>query len=183
MRCFFSRTVPRFFVFGICALGLLPHAWAQQVEWHHYGADRSHTRYLPLHQINRSNVTDLKEVWRWESVDVAIVAKNRRLRTGPFKPTPLMVKGIVYVSTSLSQVAAIDPATGKTLWIHDPESYKRPRPGNSGYQHRGVEYWTDGEDERIIIATGGRQLVAINAKREKLIPTLAGAVGSTCATG
>ena len=145
-------------------------AHAQEVEWRHYGADRSHSRYLPLDQVNKSNVTKLKEVWRWESVDEPIAAKNRRLGAGAFKPTPLMVGGVLYVSTSFSQVAAIDPASGKTLWVHDPESYKRPRPGNSGYQHRGVEYWTDGKDERIIIATGGRQLVAVNAKTGKTYP-------------
>ncbi len=107
----------------------------------HYGAGRAHSRYSPLDQINKRNVTKLKEAWRWESVDAPIAKKNSRLQPGPFKPTPLMVGGILYVSTSLSQVAAINPATGETLWAHDPESYKRPRPGNRGYQHRGVEYW------------------------------------------
>ena len=166
----FSRLILWLVVCGIYALIPLLPAYAQQVEWRHYGADRSHSRFLPLDQVNKKNVKGLKEVWRWESVDAPIARKNRRLGLGPFKPTPLMVGGVLYVSTALSQVAAIDAATGKTLWVHDPESYKRPRPGNSGYQHRGVEYWTDGKDERIIIATGGRQLVAINAKTGKTYP-------------
>ena len=155
---------------GVASLAPLLPTPAQQVEWRHYGADRAHSRFLPLNQVNKSNVKRLQEAWRWESVDAPIAQKNRRLGLGPFKPTPLMVGGMLYVSTSLSQVAAIDPATGKTLWVHDPESYKRPRPGNSGYQHRGVEYWTDGKDARIIIATGGRQLIAINAKTGETYP-------------
>ena len=51
--------------------------------------------------------------------------------------TPLMVGGVLYVSTSLSQVAAIDAATGQTLWTHDPEVWKLGTPPNHGWVHRG----------------------------------------------
>ena len=130
-------------------------------QWHHYGGDHGHSRYSPLAQINRSNVDKLEIAWRWESVD----GKLPKSFGGPgqFKVTPLMVDGVLYVSTSMSQVAAIDAAKGSTLWVYDPKSYERGRPTNTGFQHRGVEYWTDGQRRRIIIATGGRQLISIDA--------------------
>src|SRR6185369_10520719 len=83
--------------------------------------------------------------------------------------TPLMVGGVLYVSTSLSQVAAIDAATGQTLWTHDPEVWKLGTPGNLGWVHRGVAYWTDGREARIFIGTGNAFLVALDARTGKPI--------------
>jgi quinoprotein glucose dehydrogenase len=137
-------------------------------QWHHYGGDHAHSRYAPLDQINKSNVDKLQIAWRWESVDSAL--PRAAGVPGQFKVTPLYIDGVLYASTSMSQVAAIDADTGKTLWVYDPESYKRGRPTNTGFQHRGVEYWTDGTQRRIIIATGGRQLISIDATTGKPDP-------------
>lgn len=138
-------------------------AGAPNGQWPYHSGDRGSTKYAALDQIDRENVGDLEIAWRWRTVDTEIARENR-LRPGSFKTAPLMVDGVLYVSTAISQIAAIDAGTGETLWVHDPESYKRGRPANSGFQHRGVAYWTDGTDGRIVIATGGRQLVAVNAK-------------------
>lgn len=137
-------------------------------QWHHYGGDHGHSRYSALDQINRANVKQLEIAWRWESVDSQLPKSAGG--PGQFKVTPLLVDGVLYASTSMSQVAAIDPATGKTIWVYDPKSYERGRPTNTGFQHRGVEYWTDGKAKRIIIATGGRQLVSIDAATGKPDP-------------
>ena len=56
-----------------------------------------------------------------------------------------MVNGVLYIKTSMSQAAAIDAATGKTLWTFDPETWRRERPANTGYNSRGVAYWSDGK--------------------------------------
>jgi len=48
----------------------------------------------------------------------------------------MMVGGVLYVSTSLSQVAVIDAATGKTRWVYDPETWKNGTPSNNGFVHR-----------------------------------------------
>ncbi len=131
-------------------------------EWRHYGADQASSRYSPLDQIDRDNVTKLVEVWRWSAPDDEIYAKEPKFRPGVFKPTPLMVGGRLILPTSLGVVAALDPATGKTLWTYDPGTYKEGRPANAGWQHRGVEYWTDGKVERILYARHDRKLVSLD---------------------
>ncbi len=135
-------------------------------QWPHYAGDKGSTKYAALDQINPSNVTNLEEAWRWASVDTSVDGH----KAGHFKATPLLVDGVMYVSTGLSQIAAINPGTGETLWVYDPKSYERGRPANSGFQHRGVDYWTDGEKKRILIATGGRQLISIDTETHKPDP-------------
>ena len=139
-------------------------------EWRHYGADQASSRYSPVDQINRDNVTKLVEVWRWSAPDNDIYAKEAKYRPGVFKPTPLMVGGRLILPTSLGVVAAVDPATGKTLWTYDPETYKEGRPANAGWQHRGVEYWTDGKIERILYARHDRKLVSLDPATGKPDP-------------
>ena len=86
--------------------------------------------------------------------------------------TPLMVGGVLYVSTSLSQVAAIDAATGQTLWTHDPEVWKLGTPPNHGWVHRGVAHWSDGREARIFIGTGNAFLIALDARTGQPDPEL-----------
>lgn len=132
-------------------------------DWPHYAGDQGSTKYSPLDQIDTKNFGDLEVLWRWDSADNALEGK------APFEPfhfraTPIVIDGIAYLSTGLSQVAAVDLASGETLWVHDPESYERGPVTHGIAQHRGVEYWTNGVEERVVIATGGRQLVSLDAK-------------------
>ncbi|MDH3601529.1 MAG: hypothetical protein OEU26_18100, partial [Candidatus Tectomicrobia bacterium] len=90
---------------------------------------------------------------RWLSVDQPILQADPDLWTMAYEATPLMVGGVLYTSTSLSQVAAINAATGKTLWVYDPKAYQHGSPPNRGFVHRGVAYWQDGADQRILITT------------------------------
>ncbi|MEE2776336.1 MAG: pyrroloquinoline quinone-dependent dehydrogenase [Acidobacteriota bacterium] len=140
-------------------------------EWHHYGRDKASSRYSPLAQIDASNVSTLREVWRWSSVDAAIEATNPRVRPGVFKATPVMAQGRVILPTSLGVVVALDPATGEEIWSHDPRSYEPGRPANAGWQHRGVEYWTDGDVHRVIMATHHRRLISLDATTGEPDPT------------
>lgn len=139
------------------------------IEWPHFGSSLGSTRYSEAAQIHEGNVNDLEIAWRWTSPDAALNEKVR-LRAGQFKATPIMIDGVLYLSTALNQVAAVDAASGETIWLHDPKAYERGRPANSGFQHRGVAYWSDGSDARILIATGTRQLIALNAKTGERYP-------------
>ncbi len=139
-------------------------------EWRYYGGDPGSTKYSPLDQINKDNAGQLKIAWTWDSPDLPLQKDNRAL-SNPFgyEVTPLMVNGTLYTSTSLSQIAAINPETGQTIWTFNTESYKAGRPTNLGFVHRGVTYWTDDKQERVFIATGDANLWAIDAKTGKAV--------------
>lgn len=133
-------------------------------QWISYGGDKGSTKYSSLDQINKDNVKDLQVVWEWESPDGELSKTNRSLIPFLNEVTPIVVDGVMYASTSFSQVAAINPATGETIWIFDTESWKAGRPTNLGFVHRGVSYWRDGNDERIFIGTGNMKLWSLDAK-------------------
>ena len=136
-----------------------------------YGGDKASSKYSPLAQIGKDNFTRLRVAWTWRSADEEVVKANSQLRTWAWEATPLMVDGVLYVSTSLSQVAAIDAATGKTRWVYDPETWKGGTPSNNGFVHRGVAYWADGNDRRILFGTGDGYLICLNAQTGKPIST------------
>jgi quinoprotein glucose dehydrogenase len=146
-----------------------PQSGTAKGEWRYYGGDAGSTKYSPLDQINASNAGKLKIAWSWESPDVPLQQENRSLSSFAFETTPIMVGGTLYCSSSLAQVVAIDPKTGKNRWVFDPESYKAGRPTNLGFVHRGVAYWTDGGQERIYLAAHDAYLYAIDAKTGKTI--------------
>jgi quinoprotein glucose dehydrogenase len=143
-------------------------------EWPAYAGTYAAARYSPLTQIDRSNAKDLHVVWRWKSPDQAI--KDANPTVGPSfanESTPLMIGGTLYTSTSLSQVAAIDAATGETRWVFDPKIYENGLgiPPNVGWLNRGVAYWRSGDDERVVILTAFAQMIALDAKTGKPVPT------------
>ena len=134
-------------------------------EWPAYGGTYASAKYSPLDQINAANVATLTIAWRWTSPDHAVRATTPGIDPSLIhQGTPIMVNGVLYTSTSLSQVAAIDAATGQTKWVFDPGSYALGMPTNLGWLHRGVAYWRDGADERIIMLTGHAFMIALDAK-------------------
>ena len=80
-----------------------------------------------------------------------------------FQATPLMVGGVLYISTALHQVAAVDAESGETIWVHDPEMYLSGRPTHF-YNSRGVAYWEDANDARIFFGTHEAYLIALDAE-------------------
>ena len=139
-------------------------------EWPAYGGDLGHSKYSPLDQIDADNVQRLQTAWTWTSVDEEIRNANQVIRErGSFRSyayemTPLMVNGVLYATTSLGQIAAIDPISGETLWSYDPVLYVDGRPAVHGFMTRGLAYWTDGEQERLFYAAGRTFLMSIDAK-------------------
>jgi glucose dehydrogenase len=140
-------------------------------EWLSYGGDKASSKYSPLAQINSDNFNRLKVAWTWRSADEEVAKAHPHLKTWVWEATPLMADGVLYVGTSLSQAAAIDAATGKTRWVYDPETWKKGTPSNNGFVHRGVAYWADGNDKRILFGTGDGYLICLNAQTGKPIPT------------
>lgn len=141
------------------------------VGWASYGGDKASTKYSALAQIDRDTFSRLRVAWTWPSVEADVVRANPELRTWAWESTPLMVDGVVYVSTSLSQVAAIDAAAGKTKWVYDPETWKNGTPSNNGFVHRGVAFWADGNDRRIVFGTGDGYLICLDAATGRPVST------------
>ena len=163
-------------------------------EWRSYAGDVKGTKYSPLDQIDADNFAELELAWEWMLVDTfisrttpgggewsaplativeALVEETPDLyRTGHnpnptgFQSTPLMVGGVLYFNTPLSQGVAVDATTGETLWVFNPKSYEEGTTTMTGtWRQRGVAYWTDGaDDERIFWGTGNGYLVCVDAK-------------------
>jgi quinoprotein glucose dehydrogenase len=143
-------------------------------EWPAYAGTYGSARYSPLTQIDRGNAKELHVAWRWKSPDQAV--KDANPKVGPSRAnesTPVMVGGTLYTSTSFSQVAAIDAATGDTKWVFDPKVYENGLgiPANDGWLHRGVAYWRSGDDERVVMLTAFAQMIALDARTGKPVST------------
>src|SRR5262249_6913518 len=130
-------------------------------------------RYSPLTQINRDNAKDLHIAWRWKSPDMAIMAAKPGVGpTHSNESRPLVVGGGMYTSTPLSRVAGSDAATDETNSVIGAKSYESGvgLPPNLGWTHRGVAYWRNGDDERIVVLTAFAQMIALDAKTGKPVP-------------
>ncbi len=135
-------------------------------EWRYYGSDPGGTRYSPLDQITRSNVRNLRIAWTYHTGD-----KRDRPRT-TIECTPIVAKGVMYVTTALLKVCALDAANGRLLWSFDPfqgSEYANPAAESIRGVNRGVTYWENGQDKRILFTAGSR-LIALNARTGKAIP-------------
>jgi len=144
---------------------------ARDVGWPVYGSDKASSKYSPLDQIHARNVGQLRIAWQWTSPDVKLVKQDPSLYSGKFEATPVMANGVLYISTSLNQVVAIDAATGHTIWVYDPASWRLKSLTVPRSVHRGVTYWTDGKQERIFAGTIDAYLIALDAKSGKPIPS------------
>ncbi len=152
---------PLLFLAGLLAGGCTQPA-SDGADWPHYARDLEATKYSPLHQIDADNVGTLQIAWTWESSDYRLTGEHEGTSVNPnYQATPIKIGARLYTSTNLGQAAALDPSTGAELWRFDPyASGLRDTPG--GRSSRGVAYWSDGEDERILLGSG-EYLVSLDA--------------------
>ena len=134
-------------------------------EWRTYGGDLASTRYSPLDQVNGDNFSKLEVAWRF---------KTDALGPRPefqFQATPLMVGGRLFFTAGTRRAAvSVDAATGEMLWMHSINEGPRGEAAPRQLSGRGLSYWTDGKEERIIYVTPGYQMVALNAKTGDPVP-------------
>ena len=141
---------------------------ATEGQWTAYAGDLGATKYSPLDQITKDNVNELRIVWERSAVDQSILDSAEDLRFGNnFTAAPLMVDGVLYSPNGVGLVEAFDPGTGETVWVQEPmdegpQAYR-------GTVTRGVAYWTDGDDRRIIVQRG-QWLLALNAETGRPYP-------------
>ena len=84
-------------------------------DWPMFNRDLAGTRYSPLTQIKSTNVAKLKPVWSYRLQPAAF---RFATASGMSELTPLVVKGVMYVSTQ-TQVVALEPETGKEIWRYE----------------------------------------------------------------
>jgi quinoprotein glucose dehydrogenase len=134
-------------------------------EWRTYGGDLGHTRYSPLDQINADNFSKLEVAWRFKTDNLGPLPEFN------LQSTPLMVNGVLYSTGGTRRaVVALDARTGEQLWMHSLNEGKRAEVSPRRLSGRGLSYWSDGKEERILYVTLGYQLVALDAKSGRPVP-------------
>jgi quinoprotein glucose dehydrogenase len=134
-------------------------------EWGAYGRDAGGARFSPLDRIDTANVRRLRLAWVYRTGDL--------LRSsGRFEATPLLIDGVLYLSTPLGRVSALDPATGAERWTYDPRVDLGRSYGDLA--NRGVSAWRDPRARhgaacgmRIYVATVDARLIALDAATGK----------------
>src|SRR5262245_28482442 len=133
-------------------------------EWRTYGGDLGSTRYAPLDQINADNFNKLEAAWRFKTDHLGPLPEFE------FQSTPLMARGVLYSTGGTRRaVVALNAATGELKWIHSEDEGKRGETAPRKLSGRGLSYWTDGREERILYVTPGYRLVALDAKTGQLV--------------
>jgi quinoprotein glucose dehydrogenase len=134
-------------------------------EWRTYGGDLGHTRYSPLDQINADNFSKLEVAWRFKTDNLGPRPEFN------LQSTPLMVNGVLYSTGGTRRaVVALDARTGEQLWMYSLNEGKRAEVSPRRLSGRGLSYWSDGTEERILYVTLGYQLVALDAKTGRPVP-------------
>jgi membrane-bound PQQ-dependent dehydrogenase (glucose/quinate/shikimate family) len=163
-----SRTWPM--LVAACTVVLALHgraATAPPGDWPVYGHDPGSTRFSPLTQVNRDNVSKLSVAWTFHTGDVSDGTGNRR-RSG-FETTPIVVDGTLFLTTGFNRIIALDPSTGTQQWAFDPQTSLTLGYGD-GLINRGVATWLDPERaagrpcrRRLYEATLDARLVSVDA--------------------
>ena len=107
------------------------------IEWGAFGRTQTGDRYSPARQIDRNNVKSLVPAWTYRTGEID--AKTRR--PAKLEVTPLMVDGLLYISTPLGKVAALDPLTGRERWKFQADV--DAMTGWGDFANRGVSTWID----------------------------------------
>jgi len=144
---------------------VVPQSGAPKGEWRTYGGDLASTRYSAVDQINRDNFGTLEVAWRFKTEALGPTPEVN------LQSTPLMVNGVLYSTAGTRRaVVALDAATGELLWMHREDEGKRAEGAPRRLSGRGLAYWTDGKEERILYVTPGYRLIALNARTGNPVP-------------
>jgi quinoprotein glucose dehydrogenase len=140
-----------------------PEGQPRQIEWTVYGGDAAGSKYSPADDITAANVQRLGIAWQWAHGEKPI----EEYGTVPyrFENQPLMVDGVLYVTTPYNNAAALDAETGKELWRFDSGAVKLGGIPGTGFKHRAPALWRDtraGNALRVLLNTRN-QLFSLDA--------------------
>ena len=158
------------FAFLTCsALASAQRTSNRDTQWPYTAGDPGGMHYSPLSTINKSNVSRLKVAWTWKTDEKLMPEKG--VAPGSFEVSPLMIDGVLYLSTPYNRVVALDAQSGEKIWDYDPRAYDAGQPPNgTGFVHRGVAFWSDGRQKRIFLNSRWR-LISIDAETGKPVST------------
>ena len=144
-------------------------------EWHQYGRTPYGQRYSPLDQVNVENVSELEEVWRYQTGDVKL---PQDVAETTYQVTPLKVGNSLYLCTPHNWAIAVDATTGQEQWKFDANAGLNP-----DRQHqtcRGVTYYvdpaaqpTDPCAQRVYLPTSDARLIALDATNGEVCTSFA----------
>jgi quinoprotein glucose dehydrogenase len=151
-------------LFATAALGA--HA-----DWTHYGADAGGTRYVPLTQIDRTNVEDLGVAWQFSAGYAETQA--RWMRVTKHQTTPILIRDKLIFCTPFDHVIALNPGSGEKLWEYDAGIDTSTRVADF-FVCRGVSYWQDHSapegrlcKHRVFMGTLDARVVAVDVDTGK----------------
>ena len=136
----------------------IPSASPANTDWPVYRGDQKGNQYAPLAQIHAANVHRLQKAWEYRTGDA-----NER---STMHVNPIVVNGVMYITTPSLKAVALNAATGREVWVFDPAKHNN---GNVvRLRNRGVTYWKGAEGERIFHFVRDR-VYALNAETGALI--------------
>jgi len=119
-------------------------------DWRTIDRDSAATRYSPLDDINRSNVSQLEQAWAYP-----LRAFN--------SSTPLVIDGVMYM-TAGNRIVALDADSGREIWVYEEPRKSEPGLGGGGFSGRGLSYWPgDGAEKSRLVAMAGNRMVQLDA--------------------
>ena len=155
-------------------LALLVILTQAQGDWPVYGRDPGGSRFSPLTQITRENVGRLQVAWTYHTGEPDMAGMSHR--PPALEVTPLVVDGVMYLSTPAGRIIALDPATGAERWRFD--AGVDPHRGYGDFASRGVTFWRDTRatqgtacSRRIFATTIDARLIALDAASGQLCAT------------
>ena len=162
------RASPRFLaLLCLCTLvGVSPLGAQASSEWPTYGGDAGGSRFSTLTQIDTGNVVQLAPAWTYRTGELGL--KIERGAPPSLEVTPILVDGLLYISTPLGRVSAINPKSGAQVWQYDANV--NINAGYGDFTSRGVSTWLDASAapgsacrRRILVATIDARLIALDA--------------------
>jgi len=134
-------------------------------EWPSYGGDLGHTRYSALSQINAQNFSELELAWSFKTDNLGPRPEYR------YQATPLVIDGVMYTTGgSRRAVVALDARTGEMLWMYSLDEGERGGAAPRQLSGRGLAFWQEGEDKRVLFVTPGYRLIALDADNGRPVP-------------
>ncbi|CAN5236636.1 membrane-bound PQQ-dependent dehydrogenase, glucose/quinate/shikimate family [soil metagenome] len=123
--------------------------------WSSFLGDKSSTQYSSLNQINVENVDKLEIAWTFSTGDLIEGVRTE------IQANPIIINGVMYSTSPLKKLFALDAATGEKKWMFDP--FEDQEPASRGV-NRGVAYWSDGADDARLYYVAGHRLYTVHAE-------------------